>query len=61
MTRVNRAELFKQLQAVARSRTAKADVQFDEDGRAVKAGEDDEIAADNNVLVIESNAPGRHE
>ena len=49
--------LYKQLQAVAKSRTAKADVQIDEDGKAVEKGEADGVPEqDANVLVVESNA-----
>ena len=57
MTRVNREQLYKQLHAVAKARTATADMQFDEDGNAIKApaaGEGTEN--DDNVLVVEANA-----
>ena len=55
MTRINKEQLYAQLSAIAKSRTAKADLQFDEEGRAIKAAKD-EPADDTNVLVIEANA-----
>ncbi|MCG3178727.1 MAG: Type 2 DNA topoisomerase 6 subunit B [Phycisphaerae bacterium] len=56
MIRVNRKQLYAELQAVAKRRTAKADERFDENGNPIRPGRD-ELAADANVVVIESNAP----
>ncbi len=55
MTRIDPKKLLADLQAVAKSRTASADVQFDEDGNPIKptpnAGR---LDGDENVVVIES-------
>ena len=56
MTRVNKAELFKQLQAVAKKRTASADAQLDEDGKPINGSSEDEPQSDENVLVVEAAA-----
>jgi DNA topoisomerase-6 subunit B len=56
MTRVNKADLYRQLQAIAKSRTAKADVQFDEDGNLVKAA-DKPAQKDENVFVVKRAEP----
>jgi DNA topoisomerase-6 subunit B len=56
MTRINKEQLYQQLSAIAKSRTAKADLQFDEEGRAIKTAAKDEAIDEANVLVIESNA-----
>jgi len=57
MCSVNAKKLYAQLQAVAKARTATADVQFDEDGNPIRptptAGR---LEGDQNVVVIESVA-----
>jgi len=55
MTRVDKEKLYKQLQAVARSRTATADTRFDEDGNAIR-GDDaaGRIEGEENVIVVRS-------
>lgn len=56
MTRIDPKKLFEQLQAVAKSRTATADMQFDEDGNPLKAGTTaGRLEGDENVVVIEAN------
>jgi DNA topoisomerase-6 subunit B len=58
MTKVNKDQLYKQLQAVAKSRTGKADARFDEDGNPLAPPAADEGSqGDANVLVVETNAP----
>ncbi len=56
MTKIDPKKLYEQLQAVAKSRTATADTQFDEDGNPIKptptAGR---LEGDENVVVIEAN------
>jgi DNA topoisomerase-6 subunit B len=56
MTKIDPKKLYEQLQAVAKSRTATADTQFDEEGNPIKpsptAGR---LEGDENVVVIESN------
>ncbi|MDD4889671.1 MAG: DNA topoisomerase VI subunit B [Phycisphaerae bacterium] len=56
MIRVNKEQLYKQLQAIAKLRTAKADMDVDENGKPIRREEEDEIGSADNVLVIESNA-----
>jgi hypothetical protein len=56
MTKIDPKKLYEQLQAVAKSRTATADTQFDDEGNPIKptptAGR---LEGDENVVVIESN------
>ncbi len=60
MTRAKKELLYRQLQAVAKSRTARADAQFDEDGGVMKAAAaGGETEKGDNVLVVESNASGQ--
>jgi len=57
MTKVNKDRLYKDLQAVAKSRTATADMQFDEDGNLLKGeANGGRLEADQNVILVESNA-----
>ncbi len=56
MTRVNKAELYKQLQAIAKSRTLKADAQFDDEGNLIKLAEKP-AEKDENVFVVERADP----
>jgi len=57
MTKVNKEKLYRDLQAAARSRTATADLQLDEDGQAIKPAERaGRLEGDQNVVVIASNA-----
>jgi DNA topoisomerase-6 subunit B len=57
MTRCDTKKLYAELQLVAKKRTATADVQFDEDGNAIKtppsAGR---LDGDKNVVVVEAAA-----
>jgi DNA topoisomerase-6 subunit B len=57
MTKVDEKKLYNDLQSVSKSRTATADLQFDEDGNPIKptpnAGR---LGGDENVVVIEANA-----
>ena len=55
MAKINKERLFKDLSAVAKSRTVTADLMFDADGKPVKPEENGKVQ-DENVLVIESNA-----
>jgi DNA topoisomerase-6 subunit B len=49
--------LGRELQAIARTRTAEADVELDEDGNPVaKPDEPDELTGDENTLIVEANA-----
>ena len=60
MTAVDEAALYDQLKAVAKSRTATADQQFDEDGNPIKpapAAIAGRLAGDRNVVVIEKPLP----
>jgi DNA topoisomerase-6 subunit B len=56
MTKIDPKKLYEQLQAVAKSRTATADTQFDDEGNPIKptptAGR---LEGDENVVVIEAN------
>jgi DNA topoisomerase-6 subunit B len=58
MTRCDAKKLHADLQAIAKKRTATADVQFDEDGNPIaeapKAGK---LDGDKNVVVVESAVP----
>jgi DNA topoisomerase-6 subunit B len=56
MTTVDATKLHEQLTAFAKSRTASADMQFDEDGNPIKAKNAREPAVDENVVVIETAA-----
>jgi DNA topoisomerase-6 subunit B len=55
MTRVDAKKLYNELQAIAKKRTASADLQFDEDGNPIKAGKA-KPAVDEHVVVVESAA-----
>jgi DNA topoisomerase VI subunit B len=55
MTKVDAKKLYDELQAIAKKRTASADLQFDEDGNPIKPGRA-KPAADENVVVIEAAA-----
>jgi DNA topoisomerase-6 subunit B len=52
MTKVNKERLYRDLQKVAKERTATADTQFDENGKALAKA--DENGNDQNVVVVES-------
>jgi DNA topoisomerase VI subunit B len=58
MTRCDAKKLYAELQAIAKKRTATADMQFDEDGNPVrpppKAGK---LDGDKNVVLVESAVP----
>jgi len=55
MTKVDAKKLFEELQAIAKKRTASADVQFDEDGNPIRA-KTREAKPDENVVVVEAAA-----
>jgi DNA topoisomerase-6 subunit B len=61
ITGANQDKLVKELHALARERTAEADVELDEDGKPVKAAEDaksvaDDFAGDESTVIVEENA-----
>ncbi|MBI5864970.1 MAG: DNA topoisomerase VI subunit B [Planctomycetes bacterium] len=63
ITGLESGKLARDLQQIARSRTADADVVLDEDGKAIKpaAGEaesnaGDELAGDESIVIVEANA-----
>ncbi|TWT44796.1 DNA topoisomerase VI subunit B [Phycisphaerae bacterium RAS1] len=49
--------LMKELQAIARERTAEADVELDEDGKPIEkaADADDELVADESTVIVKEN------
>jgi DNA topoisomerase-6 subunit B len=55
------SRLMKELLAIARTRTAEADVELDDEGKPVeeskKDREDGELATDENTVIVEENAP----
>ncbi len=56
MTTIDAKALYEQLQAIAQSRTATADIQFDENGNPIRpAPSGGRLDGDDNVVVIETN------
>ncbi|HEX2971538.1 MAG TPA: hypothetical protein VHP11_04360, partial [Tepidisphaeraceae bacterium] len=57
MTKCDPKKLYEDLQAVAKSRTVTADMQFDENGNPLKSAPNNgRLDSDENVVVVESNA-----
>jgi DNA topoisomerase VI subunit B len=56
MTRVDAKRLYAELSAIAKKRTATADVQLDDEGKTIKAGAAGKLGTDENVVVIEAAA-----
>ena len=59
ITGSNKDKLIKELQSIARERTAEADVELDEEGKPIKADEvsKDAFAGDENTVIVEENVP----
>lgn len=58
ITGASQDKLIKELQALARERTAEADVELDEDGKPIKqeVQSKDEFAGDESTVIVEENA-----
>jgi hypothetical protein len=58
LTGASQEKIALELQAIARERTAEADVELDEDGKPIEKKEvvKDELAGDESTVIIEANA-----